>query len=322
RQGGLLALQRRRPLLQLGRRHLELLTLFGEQFAVGGDRPVPLVELFGLLFQLPGVPLELLEPLIDFERLRLKLLLPLVGGGLEAVEADEVGLVLLLALLQGGPLLGDLPLAGLQVMGLRGHLLLEGLLLCRQGAGLLLDQRPLALGTLPQRGDLRLLLVGLLFAGVELLPPELDLRRRLADDALALVQLVAAGVGLLEKLLTQGRQLGAELLQVFLLPGGLPGLLGDLPEFLSHRLLAALEAGLLLLQLPLPVPHLARPRLARVFQLLDLPLPAGALGVEQRPLLRAVAVRLGGGRRRADAHDDVEGAQRDPVAALQVAPGG
>src|SRR5262249_12377313 len=75
---------------------------------------------------------------IDLQGAGLQLLLPLLEGGLDAVQPYQVGLVLSLSLFQSGLLLGKLALALLQV----GDALLEDalhlLLPVGEGAGLLL----------------------------------------------------------------------------------------------------------------------------------------------------------------------------------------
>ena len=68
---------------------------------------MPFVHLPGLFFQVARVALQMLELAVDLQRPAFQRLLPLLDHRLDAVEPHEVGLVLLLALFQGGFLLGD-----------------------------------------------------------------------------------------------------------------------------------------------------------------------------------------------------------------------
>ena len=85
------------PLLDLGRRGFVGLFLLGEFFHLQGLFFVELVHLHGLLFQVAQVALQLLVAVVHLQGPRLQLLLPLLQLALDAIEPDEVGLVLLLA---------------------------------------------------------------------------------------------------------------------------------------------------------------------------------------------------------------------------------
>src|SRR5262249_9404414 len=78
---------------QLGASGLEVLLLLLVLLRLLRQPGVALVKLRRLLLQLARVPLKCLEAMIDFEGLLLQLALPLLQGGGQPVETDEVGLV-------------------------------------------------------------------------------------------------------------------------------------------------------------------------------------------------------------------------------------
>jgi len=80
---------------------------------------VPLVQFLGLSFDLPAGALQLLGTLIDLAGPRLELLLALFHRSLEAIEPDEIGLILGLLRLQGGALLVEVLFSRLVI---RAHL--------------------------------------------------------------------------------------------------------------------------------------------------------------------------------------------------------
>src|SRR5205085_3529656 len=71
---------------------------------------LPLGQRGRLAFELTRRALQLLEAVVDVAGAQLKLLLPLIERGLEAIEANQIGLVLPLALRQFLPFGGELAL--------------------------------------------------------------------------------------------------------------------------------------------------------------------------------------------------------------------
>ena len=164
-QHGLLSLQRRRPLIQLGDDVLLFLLLLGQPFGITHQAVVPFVELRRLLLQVARVALQLLVAAIDLKSGRPQLFLPLFEGGLNAIEANEVGLVLLLPLLQGGLGLRHPRFAGLHVAEALGQIALHFLLPAHDEPMLLFEQLLFALDLLASAFDFELFLSPFLLPG-------------------------------------------------------------------------------------------------------------------------------------------------------------
>ena len=101
RQHRLLPLEGGRALLDFARLRVHLPLGRVDFLALAAYEHVLLVEYSGLLLEVSRVALELLELPVDLERPSLELLLSALDARLDAVEPDEIRLVLLLPLLEG-----------------------------------------------------------------------------------------------------------------------------------------------------------------------------------------------------------------------------
>src|SRR5262249_24866850 len=155
RQHCLLAFQGAGALLDLPGEGLLFLFLLGQALGFGAQAVVPFVHLRRLVLQVAAVALHLLEALVDLQGAPFQLPLLLLDGRLDAVQAHQIGLVLLLRALQRLPALGQGGLALLQVGDALRHLALRLLVAAGQQAMLLLDQLPFALHLLARRLVLR-----------------------------------------------------------------------------------------------------------------------------------------------------------------------
>src|SRR5439155_11097960 len=109
---GLLALDGGIASGQLGASGLQLLRLLLARFGLLDESCMPLIELCRLLFEFARVALQRLEAAVDFKGLFLQLPLALLEGSSQSIEADEVGLMLGLALAQCFTLVRQALLAG------------------------------------------------------------------------------------------------------------------------------------------------------------------------------------------------------------------
>ena len=214
---GLLAFQGRGPLLHLGGGGLVFLLHPGERFRLAGQAVVPFVHLHGLFFQVAQVALQLLVALIHLQRPLFQLLFPLIVLGLNAVQPHEIGLVLPLALLQGGALFRDLALALLAFLDPRCQLVLQFLLARRDDLMLLIQGRAFAAelfgaGLVLGLAQFQFLSNRLRLGGlrVELLLVFLEPLGADAESLLFLVEAVAAVAITLVQLLADLAQLAAQ----------------------------------------------------------------------------------------------------------------
>ena len=228
-QGGqhrLLAFQRGGALIELGADGLVLLLLRRQEIGPRRLPRVPIVQLSGLLFEFPAFALQLLEAPVDLESLFLQLRLAQVERGLDAIEPDEIGLVLVLSLGKLDPFHGESLLASADLFEPLGQLPLVFLLLTRQEAMLFFEQFPFAAilfiagleGTFAIRQFLDFPGQAF-FGGVKKTFAMLHLLGRTADGDLAGCQAIAALTIALEQLFSNGTQLAAQSHDLFVLLG-------------------------------------------------------------------------------------------------------
>src|SRR5205823_3088377 len=91
---------------------LQILRLLLACFGLLDESCMPLVELRRLLFEFARVALQRLEAAVDFKGLFLQVPLTLLEGSGQSIEANEIGLMLGLALAQCFALVGQPVLAG------------------------------------------------------------------------------------------------------------------------------------------------------------------------------------------------------------------
>ena len=288
RQHRLLPLEGGGALLHLaGLRVHELLRRF-DLLALGAEPHVLFVEACGLLFEVARVALELLEFVVDLRRPAFDLLLPALDAGLDAVEPNEVRLVLLLPLVERGLGGRDGLLPRDQVGQPAREVALRLLLPGREQAVLLVERLPLSRDLLGVRLHLGLALRPVALEVVEL---------RLALVEVALAALDLAG-GLVQRLLLRQDALAplAEAVAEFLAePRQLLARAADDPlaffEFRETRVEVGLLAGEFGLELPAHL--LARLQVAARFaEVLPQTLDPAPEFVEQRRLFAALALDL------------------------------